>query len=163
MLKLSVSITHEREGPSGERPAGGPAGTRFTELAGRGGRLPADNMGIGMYGGEGCRGKRKVVCYPAGGGRQVALLPLPAAAGRLPAYPGPSQSPSPNLLITRPSASADGRRTLCHPITDNFLYHRVRFVTLNPPVLLVLKLSPPGLNNLVDTCPAVRTPAFTHK
>jgi hypothetical protein len=22
-----------------------------------------------MYGGEGCRGKRKVVCYPAGGGR----------------------------------------------------------------------------------------------
>ena len=64
--------------PPANGPDGGPAGTRFTELAGRGGRLPADNIGIGIYGGEGCRGKRKVVCYPAGGGGQAALLPLHA-------------------------------------------------------------------------------------
>ena len=122
-------MLYEREGPFGERPAGGPAGTRFTELAGRGGRLPTDNVGIGIYGGEGCRGKRKVVCYPAGGGGQAALLPMPAAAGRLPAYPGPSQSPSHKLLITRPPASADGRRTLSHPITKkNPPNHRTRVV-----------------------------------
>jgi hypothetical protein len=137
--------------PPANGPDGGSGGTRFVELAGRGGRLPADNIGIGIYGGEGCRGKRKVVCYPAGGGGQAALLPMPAAAGRLPAYPGPSQSPSPYLLITRPPASADGRRTLSHPITDKFTYHRVRVVILNPPIQLVLILSPPGLNENVDT------------
>ncbi len=58
--EYNVTWHDEREGPSGERPAGGPAGTWSTELAGRGGRLPTDNMGIGIYGGEGCRGKRKV-------------------------------------------------------------------------------------------------------
>jgi hypothetical protein len=69
--------------PPASGPPADPLVHGFTELAGRGGRLPTDNMGIGIYGGEGCRGKRKVVCYPAGGGEQAALLPLPAAAGRL--------------------------------------------------------------------------------
>ncbi len=70
--------------PPANGPDSGSGGTRFMVLAGRGGRLPADNIGIGIYGGEGCRGKRKVVCYPAEGGGQAALLPLPTAPGRLP-------------------------------------------------------------------------------
>ncbi len=67
MLLEAVSVMSGRAPPA-NGPDGGSGGTWFVELAGRGGRLPADNIGIGIYGGEGCRGKRKVVCYPAGGG-----------------------------------------------------------------------------------------------
>jgi hypothetical protein len=66
--------------PPANGPDGGSGGTRIVELAGRGGRLPTDNIGIGIYGGEGCRGKRKVVCYPAGGGRASSVQVHPQSA-----------------------------------------------------------------------------------
>jgi hypothetical protein len=86
---------YEREGPSGERPAGGPAGTWFTELAGRGGRLPTDNKGIGIYGGEGCRGKRKVVCYPAGAVGMRRCCPCPPPPADYPHTLAPARVPHP--------------------------------------------------------------------
>jgi hypothetical protein len=104
---LLEEMCGEREGPSGERPAGGPAGTRFTELAGRGGRLPTDNEGIGIYGGEGCRGKRKVVCYPAGGGGQAAFS---TTEGSWPAAPLPRPPPPPRIATaTVPRSCHVGR------------------------------------------------------
>ena len=116
--------------PPASGPAGGPAGTRFTELAGRGGRLPTDKYGNRYKWRRGLPREAESSLLFGRGGGQAALLPKPAAAGRLPAYPGPSQSPSPNLLITRPPASADGRRTLSHPITKkkNPPNHRTRVV-----------------------------------
>ncbi len=44
-----------------------------------------------MYGGEGCREKRKVVCYPAGGGGRASSQRL-RGAGRLTRAPPPPHS-----------------------------------------------------------------------
>jgi hypothetical protein len=46
-----------------------------------------------MYGGEGCQGKQKVVCYPARGGRASGRLEISTTAGSWPADPLPAHPP----------------------------------------------------------------------
>jgi hypothetical protein len=86
VIEAYLAKNDEREGPPANGPDGG-SGGKATHGVSRprstGYRRTMKEQGI--YGEEGCRGKRKVVCYPAGGGGgQAALLPLPAAPGRLP-------------------------------------------------------------------------------
>ncbi len=125
-----------------------------------------DNMGIGIYGGEGCRGKRKVVCYPAGGGRASGVVAH--ARRRRPTTCIPWPQPE-SLTLTPNHPAAGQRRRPPHTQSpnhgQNHHIHRTRVVIPNPPTLLVLRLSPQGLNRprKCRYCSAGHTPEITRQ